>query len=119
MLKRYVIISDVIIHEVTSLKYRSVAKLIEREHKMFCSYVKERCRYSNIVSFLKPGDGLLHSCHFVIRPASCSWSVMLVTWTNDGVRLSCSIFEHITWDSSMRENIESLFREHIQVGDFP
>jgi hypothetical protein len=45
--------------------------------------------------------------------------VMVVTYTNFGVRLSCSEFEDLLWhDHSILENIKSLVKEHLQVGYF-
>lgn len=43
--------------------------------------------------------------------------VMLVTYTNLGVRLSCSEFEDLLWpDNSFLENTKSLVGEHLRVG---
>jgi hypothetical protein len=86
---------------------------------MFSSYVKAHRRYPDIViSFLERSAELIHSCHFAIRATPTVWMtfVMLVTYTESGVRLSCSEFEGLVWPAhSFRENINSLVDEHLRV----
>ncbi|SRR5260221_14295973 len=92
---------------------------------MFSSYVKARHRYSDIVvSFLEPSAELIHSCHFTIR----TWStvkmtfVMLVTYTESGIRLSCSEFESLMWpqtpDDVFEYYIGVLVGQHLWVSYF-
>ena len=87
---------------------------------MFSSYVKAHHQYPDIVvSFLEPSAELFHSCHFAIRAVSTVWMtfVMLVTYTNSGVRLTCSEFEDLLWpDYSFLKNTKSLVDEHLRVG---
>ena len=65
---------------------------IELEHELFSSYVEARHPYPDIVvSSLEPVKELIHSCHFVIS-ATSSIQVTIVTYTEHGVRLSCTEF---------------------------
>ena len=95
---------------------------MEQEHGMFSSYVKAHYRYPDIVvSFLELSADHIHSCHFTLRAASTvrMTFVLLLTYTQSGVRLSCSEFEDLGWpDDSFRENIRCLVDEHLRVGCF-
>ena len=92
---------------------------------MFSSYVKARHRYPDIVvSFLEPSAELIHSCHFAIRALSTvsMTFVMLVTYTESGIRLSCSEFESLNWpqtpDDVFEYYIGILVEQHLRVGYF-
>lgn len=91
---------------------------------MFSAYVKAHHRYPKIVvSFLESNNGLLHSCHTILEAVSVEvWviSVMLVTYTEYGVRLSCSQFEGFIpiHRHPLRGTIMSLVDEHRRVGFF-
>jgi len=89
---------------------------------MLSSYVKACHRYPLIVvSFLEASRGFIHSCHFVIQVTSVIEVIflMLVTYTENGVRLSCSEFNVILflrgWDDSIRKAIGVLMEKHRRV----
>jgi len=87
---------------------------------MFSSYIKAHRR--TVHSFLEQSSGLVHSCHFVLEHVSVFWVtlMMLVTYTESGVRLSCSEFEgQILLDDSYREDaVRGSVEEHFRVRYF-
>ena len=102
-------------------------KSIQQEHEMFSSYVKVHHRSPAIVvSHLERKSGLIHSCHFVLKNMSLSGMtfVMLVTYTDYGVRLSCSKFERpisLQDDHSQETGVsplDVLVQKHFRVGYF-
>ncbi|SRR5260221_10393182 len=86
---------------------------------MFSSYVKTHHRFPNIVySFLEKSLGLIHSCHFVLRdgPFISVEFMMLVTHTEDGLRLSCAKFEGFLSIRSFQERkVHDLVKRYFQV----
>lgn len=90
---------------------------------MISSYLNMCHQYPDIVvSFLKLTSPLIHSCHFVIRKLPlANWVinvvtlVMLMTYTEHGVRLSCSAFERLDGFSLQLES-RSMMEGHYQVG---
>jgi len=95
---------------------------------MFSSYLKMKYRYPNIVhSFLEQGSRLIHSCHLVLEdmagqsgtPDIWMTFVMLLTYTERGVRLSCSEFKTLKllrYDSVQNNRVRGLVEEHFRVG---
>ena len=86
---------------------------------MLSSYVTAHSQFPDIVvSFLEQSSGLIHSCHFVIQaaPVISMTSVMLLTYTECGIRLSCSEFENLKF-SNEDERLRGLVEEHFTVGD--
>jgi len=98
---------------------QSVSTFIEKEHEMFSSYVKTHHRFPNIVvSFLEQSSGLIHSCHFVLKEVTFIAVVfmMLVTYTGDGLRLSCAEFEGFLPIHVVQETRSSyLVKKHFRV----
>ena len=86
---------------------------------MFSSYVKAHNRFPSIVvSFQEQSSGFIHSCHFVLEgvPAFSVTFIMLVTYTENGVRLSCTEFEgHTTLRLVQESRINYLMEEHFRV----
>ena|SRR5260221_14405502 len=86
---------------------------------MFSSYVKAHHRFPHIVvSFLEKRSGLIHSCHFVLQDVSfiAVVFVMLVTYTEDGLRLSCAEFEGFLSIHFVQETRSSyLVEKHFEV----
>jgi len=86
---------------------------------MLSSYVKACHRYPLIVvSFLETSRGLIHSCHFVIQVGSVNSVIflMLVTYTENGVRLSCSEFKVILLLRDLGDSaIGALMEKHRRV----
>jgi len=89
---------------------------------MFSSYVKIHHQFSNIVvSFVEKNSGLIHSCHFAFQDVSFvpPFSVvflLLVTYTEDGLRLSCSEFGDLQPIRFVQESrVHHLVEKHFQV----
>ena len=83
---------------------------------MFSAFVQAQYGHPDVaVSFLEPSTEFIHSCHFVIRAMSVGWGTfaMLLTYTQRGVRLSCTKFEGITLLDT-----DHLVETHLQVGHF-
>ena len=100
-----------------------VIKSIEQEHEMLSSYVKVHHRIPAIFdSYLERNEEsrLIHSCHLAIKDVDSMAFVMLVTYTEYGVRLSCSRFESLIsrrypgWERKIR----TFVNEHLRVGYF-
>ena len=90
---------------------------------MFSSYVKA-CHRSPaiVVSYLEQSSGFIHSCHFVLKDMSLDWviEVLLVTYSETGVRLSCSEFEgrRIVFlnGTYLQNGISRFVEQHFRVG---
>jgi len=82
---------------------------------MFSSYVETHHRFPDIVvSFLEKSSGLIHSCHFVLQDVLVF--MMLVTYTEGGLRLSCAEFEGFISNLFVRETTFSyLIEKYFEV----
>jgi hypothetical protein len=87
---------------------------------MFASYVKELHRpYASrdVVSFLVSMTDFIHSCHFTISTSAGQVRfVMLVTYTERGVPLSCTEFEKEYPYVLTSSKSDRLVAKHLLVG---
>ena len=78
---------------------------------MVSAYVKHRYA-DGVASFLQPTGGFVHSCHFVLTSDLVKF-VMVVTYTANGLRLSCTEFE-----GDATRGVIELVKVHFRVGKF-
>jgi len=74
----------------------------------------------NLFSVLQSSNGpLCHSCHFItdLDDFTSITSVVIVTYTNDGVRLSCSAVDEIT-GLDVIKILKKVVKEHLKVSTF-
>ena len=90
---------------------------------MLSSYVTAHSQFPDIVvSLLEQSSGLIHSCHFILHVAAPTirmTSLMLLTYTECGIRLSCSEFENLellSSDTGREKRDGRLVEEHFKVG---
>jgi hypothetical protein len=103
---------DLVVFDLIICKQvQSVLEYVKQEHEMLSSYLRMHQYPNVVVSFLKESAGLIHSCHFVIQRVKVTF-MMLVTYTEHGVRLSCTKTENIRNDTAW------LVQKHYQVGYF-